>query len=83
MKSFVKYSTFQLPASALQDSGLRLPSPVLLLWAICQVSYDQILCHETMRSKLQGIKQSSNGQKNQLEGEKFADITSFLGLHEV
>lgn len=27
--------------------------------------------------------QSSNGQKNQLEGEKFADIASFLGLCEV
>lgn len=79
----MKYGTCQLPASALQDSDLRLPSPVLLLWAIYQVSYDQTLCHETMKTKWQGLKLSSNGQKNQLEGEKFADIASFLGLHEV
>lgn len=69
----MKYSTCQLPASALQDSYLRLPRPVLSLWAIQQVSSDQILCHETMKAKWQGIKQFSSGQKNQLEGEKFAE----------
>lgn len=55
-------------------------------WGMCQTSCDQIRAGEIVKSKVflyhTAEEVSSKCQNNQLEGEKFADIDSFLGLHE-
>ena len=77
-----QFSTWKLQASPLHAT---LSTPVLSLGEYVEHPVIKSVCWEIMKTKVTvhtAEEVSSKCQNNQLEGEKFADIDSFLGLHE-